>query len=87
MARILQNEGINSIMKKRGDIIGDGQHTSWLHRAKVIGPRYNAVIAAIKIVALAGNKITGKIKHCMKWIYNWRRPRIIFVFVIYVIIL
>ena len=81
-----QNEGINSIVKKRGDIIGDGQHSSWLHGAKVIGPRYNAVIAGIKIVALVGHKITGKFKHCLEWIYNWRRPRIIFVFVIYVII-
>jgi hypothetical protein len=79
-----QNEGINGIVKKREDVIGDGQHTSWLHGAKVIGPRYNAVIAVIKIVALAGSKITGKIKHCMKWMYNWRRSRIIFVFVIHV---
>jgi len=81
-----QNEGINSIVKKRGDIIGDGQRTSWLHGAKVIGPRYNAIIAGIKIVALIGSKITGKIKHCMKWMHNWRRSRIIFVFMTYVVI-
>nr|MDO8088619.1 hypothetical protein [Candidatus Sigynarchaeum springense] len=80
------NEGINSIVKKRGDIIGDGQRTSWLHGAKVIGPRYNAIIAGIKIVALIGSKITGKIKHCMKWMHNWRRSRIIFVFMTYVVI-
>nr|MDO8084658.1 hypothetical protein [Candidatus Sigynarchaeum springense] len=81
-----QNEGINDIVKKREDVIGDGQHTSWLHGAKVIGPRFGAVLAGIKIVALVGHEITGKIKHCMKWMYNWRRPRIIFVFVTYVII-
>ena len=82
-----QNEGINGIVKKREDVIGDGQHTSWLHGAKVIGPRFGAVLAGIKIVALVGHEITGKIKHCMKWMYNWRRPRIIFVFVTYVIII
>lgn len=81
-----QNEGINSIVKKRGDIIGDGQHTSWLHGATVIGPRYNAVLAGIKIVALVESKITGKTKHCMEWMYNWRRPRYILIFVVYVII-
>ncbi|MEX2753743.1 MAG: hypothetical protein Q6365_000015 [Candidatus Sigynarchaeota archaeon] len=81
-----QNEGINSIVKKRGDIIGDGQHASWFHGAMVLGPRCNAVIAGIKIVALVGSKITGKTRHCMKWLHNWRRSRIIFVFVVHVII-
>jgi len=76
-----QNEGINSIMKKRGDIIGDGQHTSWLHGAGVIGPRCGAVIVGIKIVALVASKITGKIKHCLEWVHNWRRSRYIFVVV------
>ena len=76
-----QNEGINGILKKRGDIIGDGQHTSWLHGAKVIGPRCNAVIAGIKVVALVASKITGKVKHCLEWMYNWHRPRNIFVIV------
>ena len=81
-----QNEGINGIMKKRGDVIGDGQHTSWFHGAKVIGPRCNAVIAGIKIVVLVANKITGGIKHCLKWVHNWHRPRYIFVIVEFMII-
>ena len=62
-------------------LIGDGQHTSWFHGAKVIGPRCNAVIAGIKIVVLVANKITGGIKHCLKWVHNWHRPRYIFVIV------
>ena len=54
-------------MKKRGDIIGDGQHTSLLHGAKAICPRCNVVITGIKFVALEASKITGKLKHCLEY--------------------
>ena len=80
-----QNEGIYSIMKKRENIIGDGQHTSWLHGAKVIGPRCNANIAGIKIVAFVASMITGDTKHCLKWTQNWHRRRNIFVIVVFMI--
>nr|MDO8115567.1 hypothetical protein [Candidatus Sigynarchaeota archaeon] len=81
-----QNEGINGIIKKRGDIIGDGQHTSWYHGAKVIGSRCKAGIVIIKVVALVASKITGSLKHCLGWIHNWRRSRKIFVVVEIIII-
>ena len=80
-----QNEGIFSILKKRENIIGDGQHTSWLHGDKVIGPRCNANIAGIKIVAFVASMITGETKHCLKWIQNWHRRRNIFVIVVFMI--
>jgi hypothetical protein len=80
-----QNEGINSIIKKRGDIIGDGQHTSWLHGAKVIGFSCNANLVGIKIVAFVAYMITGQTKHCLKWAHNWRRKRIFYVILVVMI--
>jgi hypothetical protein len=74
-----QNEGINSILKKRGDVIGDGQHTSWLHGARVIGSCCNANLVGIKIVAFVASIITGRKTHCLKRVHNWHRDRYIFV--------
>ena len=82
-----QNEGINGNLKKRGSIIGDGQHTSWLHGAKVIGDRCNGSIVSIKVVALVESKITGKTSHCLERVHNWHRPKVIFVLVEFVIII
>jgi hypothetical protein len=80
-----QNEGINGILKKRGDIIGDGQHPSWLHGAKVIGHCCNANLVGLKVAALVACEITGKKTHCLKRIHNWRRKVTFFVFLVVMI--
>jgi hypothetical protein len=81
-----QNEGINSILKKRGSIIGDGQHTSWSHGNAALAPRCNGAIAGIKIVALVASKITGNLQHTLGWMHNWHVQVNIFVIVKIVIL-
>ena len=66
-----QNEGINGIIKKRDDIIGDGQHSSWLHGQQAIESRCKATFTDIKIVALVAKESARMESHYMSRVYNW----------------
>lgn len=67
-----QNEGINSIKKKRGNLKGDGQWHSW----KIGKNRINHTIQAnnfyLRYQSTCFFNITGKRQHTMRTIYNWR---------------
>jgi hypothetical protein len=80
-----QNEGINSILKKRGDVIGDCQHSSWLHGHDALEPRCKATFASIKIAAFVMKEITGAIRHCLSRVHNWRKPKNVFCILILMI--
>jgi hypothetical protein len=80
-----QNEGINGIMKKRGDLIGDGQHTTWLRGYGVLDPHCTATITGIKTIAMVKWSITRETTRSLRRPHNWRRSRSFFWFVIVVI--
>ena len=67
-----QNEGINGILKKRDNLIGDGQHTTWITGNSMIKNRIQSNLLYIKTISLVYYIITGKRRHCMRRIYNWR---------------
>lgn len=68
-----QNEGINGILKKRGDLIGDGQHQSWLFEHNVIKNRIDVDIISLKVSGLIYSMILGTPLHCMRALHNWRK--------------
>lgn len=70
-----QNEGINGILKKRGSVIGDGQHTSWIQGNNNVSGRVDSNLCGIKVVAYVYSLTTGQKSHYMRAIYNWHRER------------
>ncbi|OLS14513.1 MAG: hypothetical protein RBG13Loki_1855 [Promethearchaeota archaeon CR_4] len=66
-----QNEGINGLLKKRGALIGDGQHTSWVVGQEVIKGRARGDLAGICVVSLVKVKVTRLNTHPMRAIHNW----------------
>jgi hypothetical protein len=80
-----QNEGINGILKKRGDLIGDGQHSSWLIGQGVLSNRQAMDCVGIKFVACVKFMVTGQKDHFLRFIHNWRHNKRFFCFVILVI--
>ncbi len=79
-----QNEGINGIIKKRDNLIGDGQHTTWIIGNSTIKNRIHSNIVYIKSISLVYFIITGRHRHCMRRIYNWRKE-VHFCLIIFVI--
>ncbi|HMF34760.1 MAG TPA: hypothetical protein VKK79_25285 [Candidatus Lokiarchaeia archaeon] len=79
-----QNEGINGLLKKRGALIGDGQHTSWMVGQGVIRGRVRGDLAGICFAALVKVRVTGRNAHPMRAAHNWsRRPKVFwFIFVV-----
>ena len=70
-----QNEGINGILKKRGSLIGDGQHTSWIVGDAVVEGRVRANCVGICAVALVNFVVTGCEAGYMRAIHNWTGKR------------
>jgi hypothetical protein len=80
-----QNEGINGLLKKRGDLIGDGQHTSWLIGRNVLSDRQTMDSIGIKHVAVVKFIVTGQNDHFLRAIHNWRQSKRFFCFCLLVI--
>lgn len=80
-----QNEGINSILKKRGNLIGDGQRTSWLIGQEFLSNRQSMNEVGIKHVACVKFIITRQADHFLRFIWNWRHDKRFFYFIILVI--
>ena len=80
-----QNEGINGILKKRGDLIGDGQHTSWLIGRKNLSGRQTMDSIGIKHVAVVKFIVTGQQDHFLRTIHNWRQNKRFFCFCLLII--
>jgi hypothetical protein len=70
-----QNEGINGLLKKRGDLIGDGQHTSWLIGKDDLSGRQMMDCIGIKHVAVVKFIVTGQKDHHLRAIHNWRHSK------------
>ena len=68
-----QNEGINGLLKKRGALVGEGQHTSWLVGHNGIDGRVRGDLAGICLVATVKVRVTGTTVHPMRAIHNWSR--------------
>jgi len=81
-----QNEGINGLFKKRGNLIGDGQHTSWLIGEGLLSNRQMMDCTGIKYVACIKFIVTGQTEHYLRFIHNWRHDHRFFYVVILVII-
>jgi len=81
-----QNEGINGLFKKRGDLIGDGQHTSWLIGQSSLSNRQMMDNVGIKYIACVKFIVTGQTDHFLRTIHNWRHEQRFFCFVLLVII-
>ena len=81
-----QNEGINGLLKKRGDLIVDGQHTSWLIGKETLSGRQTMDGVGIKHVAVVKFIVTGQKDHFLRAIHNWRRSKRFFCFCLLVII-
>ena len=77
-----QNEGINGILKKRNNMIGDGQHTTWIIHGTNIKGRLEGNFLGIKAIAWVYFYVSGKRTHLMRTIHNWRRERTIFVIIV-----
>ncbi|MBD3340625.1 MAG: hypothetical protein GF353_16070 [Candidatus Lokiarchaeota archaeon] len=80
-----QNEGINGLLKKRGDLIGDGQHTSWLIGRDELSGRQTMDSIGIKHVAVVKFIVTGQKDHHLRAIHNWRHSKRFFCFCLLVI--
>lgn len=80
-----QNEGINGLLKKRGDLIGDGQHTSWLIGRKMLSDRQTMDSVGIKHVAIVKFIVTHQTDHFLRAIHNWRHDKRFFCFCLLVI--
>ena len=68
-----QNEGINGICKKKGNIIGDGQKTTWIIGSVVNHMHIQSYLFFVKYCALAYFIITGEKRHCMAQTHNWKK--------------
>ena len=66
-----QNEGFNGILKKRGFLIGDGQHTTWDIGQQKIHTRIKCIIVMYKVTALVCSMVTGGKRNVLKRVYNW----------------
>ena len=66
-----QNEGLNGILKKRGSVIGDGQHTTWVVGGWAVDGRVRGSLAGFKLVSLVLVQATGATKHFMRAVHNW----------------
>ena len=73
-----QNEGINGILKKRGDIIGGGQHTTWQLGNSNLSKHVSMAQVGIKFMVLVKFTITGQKDHHLRRVHNWRRKKKIF---------
>jgi hypothetical protein len=80
-----QNEGINGLLKKRGVLIGDGQHTSWLIGRKNLSDRQKMDSVGIKHVAVVKFIVTGQNDHFLRKIHNWRQNKRFFCFCLLII--
>lgn len=80
-----QNEGINGLLKKRGDLIGDGQHTSWLIGRETLSGRQTMDSVGIKYVAVVKFIVTGQEDHFLRAIHNWRQSKRFFCFCVLII--
>ena len=80
-----QNEGINGILKKRGDIIGDGQHTTWQLGNLNLSKQVSLAQIGLKVMILVKFMITGQQTHHLRWVHNWKRKKIFFCHVIFII--
>ena len=68
-----QNEGINGILKKRGDVIGDGQHTTWQLGNSNLSKHVSMAQVGLKFMVLVKFMLTGQRIHHLRWVHNWRR--------------
>lgn len=66
-----KNEGINGILKKKGNLLGDGQKTPWIYGINNIYNRIFSTIVLIKYMIFANYVITGKKTNGMRFVYNW----------------
>ena len=80
-----QNEGINGIVKKRGNVIGDGQDTSWSLTKQTLKNRCGGNLTNLKGVAFIYYCSTGQKKHSLRTIYNWKREKHFFILIFWVI--
>ena len=80
-----QNEGIHGILKKRGDIIGDGQHTTWQLGCLTLSKHVSMAQTGLKFMVLVKFMITGQDHHPLRWGHNWKRKKIFFCHVIFII--
>lgn len=71
-----QNEGINGILKKRGDVIGDGQHTTWQIGNSNLSKHVSMAQVGLKLMVLVKFMITGQENHHLRWVHNWRRKNL-----------
>jgi len=67
-----KNEGIHGIQKKRGDLIGDGQHPSWLFKGPIINNRLELDLTSLKAAGYVYSQILGTPEHCLRAPHNWR---------------
>jgi len=81
-----QNEGINGLFKKRGDLIGDGQHTSWIRGQSPLSNRQRMESVGIKYIACIKFMVTGQQDYYLRFIHNWRHEQRFFSVLILVII-
>ena len=72
------NEGINSAFKKRGDLLGDGQATTWIRGQARLRIHIQAEMVGMKITGYIMSVVTGFKKHCLKWLQNWRVSKKVF---------
>lgn len=80
-----QNEGLNGILKKRGDVIGDGQHTTWQLGNSNLSKHVSMAQVGIKFMVFVKFMITGQKDHHLRWVHNWRRKKRFFCHVILII--
>jgi len=80
-----QNEGINGILKKRGNLIGDGQHTSWLIGCDNLSARQVMEDVGIKYMACVKFLVTGQTDHFLRFLHNWRHDKSFFCITILII--
>jgi len=80
-----QNEGYNGILKKRNDLIGDGQHTTWIITHSKIAGRTEGIVTAIKCIAWVRFVVTGDRRELLCILVNWRHEHDFFLAIIVVI--
>ncbi|MHA1661510.1 MAG: transposase, partial [Promethearchaeota archaeon] len=80
-----QNDGINGILKKRGDVIGDGQHSTWQLGNLNLSRHVSMAQVGLKFMVLVKFIVTGQENHHLRWVHNWRRKKRFFCRVIFII--
>jgi len=66
-----QNEGINGILKKKDNLIGDGQHTTWIYGQSKLKNHIGSILTELKCIAWIHYVITGNKMHSLQLIHNW----------------